>query len=58
MATTTARAVVTDRQGGPEELRLDEIPAGDPSPGPASATGRLASTTSTSSSGSASTSSR
>lgn len=33
MATTTARTVVIDRQGGPEELRLVDLPVGDPGPG-------------------------
>ena len=33
MATRTARTVVIERQGGPEEMRVVELPVGDPGPG-------------------------
>jgi len=33
LATRTARTVVIERQGGPEEMRVVELPVGDPGPG-------------------------
>jgi NADPH:quinone reductase len=33
MATTTARTVIIERQGGPEEMKVAELPVGDPGPG-------------------------
>jgi len=33
MATRTARTVVIERQGGPEEMKVVELPVGDPGPG-------------------------
>jgi NADPH2:quinone reductase len=33
MATRTARTVIVEKQGGPEEMKVVELPVGDPGPG-------------------------